>query len=438
MSYQEKIGEAKVLMDRAKEILNDKEASVEDKEKVEPLMEQAKALKAEAIQLKDIETSFYAEIEERGLEIVPPDPAASSEDLEGEFKDWADFLYSSWIANHKEASIRRVDPRLKYFKDDREEGMGERETKVMTEGVGASGGFLVPVEFMAQVQAIAASQGLIRPGATVIRMRRRQIQMPVLDQTGTTAGVPHWFGGMQFYWAEEATEKTHTEAEWRDVTLTAHKLIGYTTASDELVDDAAVSLADFISGPLGFAGGVNWMEDFSFLQGSGAGQPLGIINSGATITVNRTATLPPIGYGDLCDMVENFLPSGRGQWLITQSALSDLLQLSGPTGNPSYVWGNAVNGAPASLLGYPVRFVEKLPRIGTTGDVLLIDPMYYLIGDRQATTIESTQYDLWRFDKTSWRVVHRVDGQPWLSAPLTYQDGTTQVSPFVMLGAKST
>jgi regulation of enolase protein 1 (concanavalin A-like superfamily) len=29
--------------------------------------------------------------------------------------------------------------------------------------------------------------------------------------------------------------------------------------------------------------------------------------------------------------------------------------------------------------------------------------------------------------------VHRVDGQPWLNAPLTYQDGTTQVSPFVTL-----
>ena len=100
--------------------------------------------------------------------------------------------------------------------------------------------------------------------------------------------------------------------------------------------------------------------------------------------------------------------------------------------------GDATKGAPSTLLGYPVRFTEKNPRIGTVGDVLLIDPLYYLIGDRQATTVESTQFDMWRYDQTSWRVVHRVDGQPWLSAPLTYQDGTTQVSPFVMLGAKTT
>jgi len=31
-----------------------------------------------------------------------------------------------------------------------------------------------------------------------------------------------------------------------------------------------------------------------------------------------------------------------------------------------------------------------------------------------------------------------VDGQEWLSTPLTYEDGTTQVSPFVILGDKST
>jgi len=90
------------------------------------------------------------------------------------------------------------------------------------------------------------------------------------------------------------------------------------------------------------------------------------------------------------------------------------------------------------LFGYPVIFTEKTPTIGNAGDVILADMRYYLIGDRQATTIESTPYVQWQYDLTSWRAVHRVDGQPWLSAPLTLQDGTLQVSPFVILGAKST
>ena len=224
---------------------------------------------------------------------------------------------------------------------------------------------------------------------------------------------------------------------FRSVELVAHKLIGYTVASDELVADAAISLGDFLAGPLGFAGGVAWMEDYAFLRGSGAGQPLGVINAGATITVARQAVATPVQYVDLVNMLESFLPSGRGAWFITQSALSNLMTIQDPNG--SYVWQpNAREGMPQTIFGFPVFFTEKLPTVGNAGDVLLADWSYYLIGDRQATTIESTQYDQWRYDKTSWRVVHRVDGQPWLSTPLTLQDGTIQISPFVILGAKST
>jgi len=138
-------------------------------------------------------------------------------------------------------------------------------------------------------------------------------------------------------------------------------------------------------------------------------------------------------------MMENFLPSAQGIWVITQSAMADLIQLNGPTGNPSYIWQpNARDGIPGTLLGLPVIWTEKSPVIGVDGDVLLADWRYYLLGDRQAVTVESTQFDRWRYDETSWRMVHRVDGQPWLSAPLTLQDGATQVSPFVILGGKST
>jgi len=328
-----------------------------------------------------------------------------------------------------------VDARLQSFKDEPGESNEAREAKQMRENVGATGGFLVPTEFLAQLQAVMGESSIVRNRATIIRMRRRAIQIPVLDQTGTTAGVPHWFGGMQFYWHEEAQSKTLTTPNFRQIELVAHKLIGYTRASDELLDDAAISLADFLSGPLGMAGGIAWMEDFAFLRGSGAGQPLGVITAvnRPTIVVPRAAA-GAIGFADLANMMEEFLPSGRGVWVITQSAMSEMIQLAGPAGNPSYIWQpNARDGIPGSILGFPVIWSEKNPVLGAQGDVLLADFRYYLVGDRQATTIESTQFDRWRYDETSWRAVHRVDGQPWLSAPLTYQDGTTQVSPFVIL-----
>lgn len=431
---KEKNAAAKALFAKARAVLENPEAEAEEKEQVQKYIDDAKKLQGEAAQLQDIMKHADA-IVEREEDKQPDEDAKGKRKSATEFADWAEYLKSVWRANHP--SIKAApDPRLQGFKDKDEEAADEK--KDMAENVGATGGFLVPAEFLNQLQAVMAEDSLVRSRATVIRMRRRQINVPVLDQTTTTAGIPHWFGGMQFYWAEEASEKTEDDPNFRQAVLTAHKLIGYTRASDELVDDAAISISDFLSGPLGMSGGISWMEDYAFIRGTGAGQPLGVVNAGATITVNRAAQ-NTAGLVDLLNMLENFLPSGRGTWFYTQSALRELMEISGPAGNASYVFmPSAREGVPDTIFGYPAVRTEKCPRIGTAGDFILGDWRYYMIGDRQATTIESTKFDRWRYDQTSWRAVHRVDGQPWLSAPLTYEDGTTQVSPFVILGDKST
>jgi HK97 family phage major capsid protein len=404
-------------------------------------MEDAKRFKADAMQLKEIEAAKKDAIMHAQL------PAPSKEDKEfdrgqkkaregvaekGEFKNGGEFLEAVWLAMCAPSGPR--DPRLQFVKyDDAPALRGER--KDLTEGVGAAGGFLVPTQQETNLLSIRPEDTTVRRRATVIPMRRRAVQIPVLDQTSTTAGQPHWFGGMQFTWAEEAASKTQSDPSFRQIELVAHKLIGYTRASDELLEDSAISLDAFFNSPMGFTGGAAWVEEFTFLQGTGAGQPLGVINAGATITEGRN-TANTVVYDDLADMVEDFLPSGRGVWMISQSLMSDIIQLNGPTGNPSYIWqANARDGIPGQILGMPVIWTEKLPARGSAGDVVLADWSYYLIGNRQATTVESTKFDQWRLDLTSWRMVHRVDGQPWLSTSLTLQDGATAVSPFVILGA---
>jgi HK97 family phage major capsid protein len=449
-NWKDKLGEAHQLMEDIKALQANEEATAEDKAKIPEMLKDANMLRAEAGQLKEIEMSAL-ELEQEMRAVTEPDPEPEVEKHEtkdgngpsefnikdrrihgSDFKDGGEFLYASWLASIG----RKRDPRLAYFRE-KDESPGH-EKKQMVESVGASGGFLVPTEYLAQLQAVGPGDAIVRPRATKIRMRRRAIDIPVLNQTGTTAGIPHWYGGMIFYWAEEASEKTLTTASFKKVTLVAHKLIGYTRASDELLDDAAISLSDFISGPMGFVGGCTWHEDYTFLQGTGAGQPLGVINAGATITVNR-AGANAISYADLVNMLEAFLPSANGVWVANQSVMSNLMTMQdasgGAAGTGSYIWGSAADGVPARLLGLPIIFTEKVPRIGTAGDIGLYDFKYYLLGDRQATTVESTKFDKWAYDQTSWRVVHRVDGQPWLSTYLTYQDGTTTVNdpcPYVL------
>ncbi len=306
------------------------------------------------------------------------------------------------------------------------------ENKDLLEAIGASGGFVVPVEQGTNVFSVPGPVQAVRPRATRVPMRRRQIQWPVLDQTGTTSGRPHWYGGVLAKWTEEAGTKDETQPSFRQINLVAHKLVCYTEAVDELLEDAAVSLEALLGSA--FQGTIDWYEEEAFINGTGAGQPLGIIGAGATLGIARAAA-NAIGIVDIVNMLEAFQGTNP-IWHVTRQALSNLLQLNGPAGNASYVFiPNAREGMPATLFGYPVDYNEHCPALGSTGDIILADWKMYLIGDRQATTIDSTKLYKFQNDITSWRAVHRVDGQPWLSAPLTYSDGTTQVSPFVVLNA---
>jgi HK97 family phage major capsid protein len=302
------------------------------------------------------------------------------------------------------------------------------------EQTGATGGFLVPVEFRPELMGAVYEANPIRERATVIPMRRRQLAMPTLDQTGTTAGETRQHGGIVASWTEEATAKAETQPGFRQINLVAHKLVCYTEASDELLADEAVGLVAFLSGPMGFAGAIRWEEEYTFLQGTGAGQPLGILNAGATITVAR-ATANQINIADIFQMVSQH-HGDSPVWHISRAAMPQLLNLNGPAANPSYFWQPSLReGVPGTLMGFPLVWTEKLPALGTAGDIALCDWSYYLVGDRQATTIDSSMHYRFQYDLTAWRAVHRVDGQPWLSAPLTLADGTTQISPFVILGA---
>ncbi len=430
MTWRELLGKSHALFQEVKVILGNPEASAEDQAKVQKMIDDAKDMKARAIALKELEASVDDILPHLEAKAKIPDEGGSA--VPAQFKRWGEFLYAIWQAGHDNPAIRKMDDRLAgaFVKDDT-----PKEHKDMSGTTGAGGGFLIPAEFQATLMSKVGEVSIVRSRATVIPMRRRQLDVPVLDQTGTTAGQPHWFGGLRFYWAEEASEKTESDAKFKQISLVAHKLIGYTRASDELMDDSAISLEAFFSGPLGFAGGIAWMEDYAFLRGTGAGQPLGVINAGCTIVEGRQAA-NQVNIDDIIDMLEHFLPGGNGLWIASQSVLPSIYALNGPAGNASYVWiPNARDKAPGTLFGYPLVFSEKPPALGTQGDIGIYDLSYYLVGDRQNTTVESTKFDRWQYDQTSWRVVHRVDGQPWLSTWFTLQDGASTVSPFVILGA---
>ena len=443
MDPKEKIARGQQLLAEALAILQQEEKGAEEIEKSEKLRAEGKALLAEAAaQLEIVQEAQAAVDMAQKAGVASPKRADEVQPLE----DFGEYLVEVWKAGNPDYMRVPLHPALSRWKRDEGEPAHEAkfsgvnhwsEQKALAEGVGATGGFLVPTEFNATLQAFMHEKNPIRARATIVPMRRRAVQFPVLDQTGTAAGAPHQFGGIAAVWTEEAEQKDETDPAFRQLELVAHKLVCYTRASDELLDDSAVGLAAILTSQMGFVGAINWEEEFTFLQGTGAGQPLGVINAGATIVVARAAA-GTIGVADIMNMVMAH-QGDNPIWHISRSAMATLLQLNGPAANPSYIFiPNAREGMPATLMGFPIHWTEKTPVLGTQGDIVLADWTWYLVGDRQATTIESSIHERFRHDQTTWRAVHRVDGQPTLSTPLTLQDGATQISPFVILGDVAT
>ena len=345
--------------------------------------------------------------------------------------------YGNWNAQLKDSYVKVDDDPTPGF-DIKNMGWvkalrgASGERKDLTEAVGADGGFTVFPEYRSQLMALTEFMRFVRSRAMVIPMRARQITLPTLDQTGSTSGVANIYGGVIPKWTAEAASKEETQPAFRQMEIIAHKLICYTEASDELLADSAIGLETLLTTL--FGGAIANEEEWAFINGSGAGQPLGIVSPGCGVTIRHNrAAANAIGINDVFNLLSHFM-GNTPIWLAHQSTMPQILSMNGPAGNPSYVWiGNGRDAMPTTLMGYPIYFIENCATLGTEGDLILADWSKYVIGDRQTTTVDASKHFRFQNDLTSWRAVHRVGGRPWLSAPLTLRDGTTEVSPFVIL-----
>lgn len=424
---QDLMAQATARLGEAKTLLLDPKSTSEDIEKAERIKADVDVIKKRIAALQDIniqEQKFREHLSDPFGGSSSPNPEAAKK-----FGNWGE--YCKALAKWQLSKGKSVDPRLKFFEDEEPDVIDRKDMSSQTL---AGGGALIDVEQYNQLMAVQAPKSIIRPRATIIRMGKRQIEIPVLDQSQTlTAGVPAFFGGIQAYWQEEATAGTVSDAKFRKNTLTAHQLIGYTQVSNQLLSDADMSLADFLGGQMGFPGVISWMEDYAFLVGSGAGQPLGVLNAPAAVVVSRN-TSSHVKYDDFAKMESSFYGQD-GIWIASLGLKAEMLLMAGPSATNyagAYLWGNAQSSVPMQIMGRPIFFTDKTPALGTKGDLMLVDPKYYLIGDRQATTVDSSDQQNFKNNQTAFRVVHRVDGQPWLNAPITMQDNATY-SPFVVL-----
>lgn len=296
-----------------------------------------------------------------------------------------------------------------------------------------TGGFLIPPQLRTQILSVDPQDALVRPRANIIPAGDppdSSVTVPALDQTGSTNNM---FGGVTVSWIAEGETKPETQAALRNITLTPHEVAGYMTITDKLLRNWQAA-DGFVRGLL--RGAVNAAEDYAFLRGTGVNQPLGVINAGATYFVHR-AGANAISYADLVNMVARLLMRGNVNspiWSMPQQALPQIATMVDPEGH--YIWQANSNGAKdglaGALLGYPVRWNNRAPALGSKGDVILADWSFYMVKDGSGPFVAASEHVKFLENKTVIKIFWNVDGAPWLTAPL-YEENGYQVSPFVGL-----
>jgi HK97 family phage major capsid protein len=304
------------------------------------------------------------------------------------------------------------------------------EIKDLAEGTGASGGYLVPDQFMAEILKVDLEQSVVRSnGARIINMTSNKLMIPALDMDTNAAGSI--YGGVAAYWGSENGTMTETQPTFKRVTLEPKKLYGYCEDPNELEADAIVSMGSLLTQMFGEV--LAFEEDYAFLTNATPGRPQGIITAPAYITVSR-ATSSQVNTTDIINMMARFKGNmSRAKFFVNQSVLPYIYALQDPNG--SYIWApSAAAGSPGTLYGRPIVVTEKLPALGTTGDVLLADMGFYLIGDRAGMSVMTSEHFKFQNDQMAYRVTKRVDGQVWLDSAITPRAGGSTLSPFVGIG----
>lgn len=256
-----------------------------------------------------------------------------------------------------------------------------------------------------------------------------------VDETSRATGSRG--AGIRVYTNTELGSFTASKPQFKKIRVEPTKLTGLYYASGEWVRNVTF---------LGQEMRQLFGEEFAFkcqdlvVRGSGAGEALGVLNSGCLVSVAKETgqAAATINTTNLSKMWARF--SGRNPvWFINRDCGPQLDVLSIPAGTgalePRFVTYDAMGIL--RIKGAPVIEIEQCETVGTVGDIMLCDWGQYLSADKGDIMEASSIHVEFIYDQETFRFIMYFDGQPrWSSAIRPYK-GSNTVSPFVALATRS-
>lgn len=302
-------------------------------------------------------------------------------------------------------------------------------------GVDADGGYLVETDKAAGFLSTAMETGVLASRCTQQTVGPNSDSfsyLAVKDRDRTTRS------GLTVYRKGEAELMASSgKAKLVERELRLEDMYGTVYVTNRMLRDAA-AMSEYIKRELRKE--LAFKLDYEIFQGNGAGQCLGILNSGLPVSVAKESAqaADTIVAENVVKMLGRFHGNmASAAWYVNQDCLPQLpLMKIGDT--PIFVPGGSFANAPFGiLLGKPIVPIEFCKTVGDKWDIVLGDFSEYLLIRKGGVEEAESMHVRFLYDETAFRFITRSNGQPMHDSPITPLNGSNTLSPFVTLDARA-
>lgn len=269
---------------------------------------------------------------------------------------------------------------------------------VLSEGVDADGGYLVPEDFECNIVMALEEENVIRSLAKVITTQHER-KIPVATGHSTAQ------------WTAENAAYTESNPTFGQKQIDAFKLTDLCRVSVELLQDSAFDIEDYLMKEFARAFGI--AEEEAFCVGTGTNQPTGIFTAnGGTVGVTAAAN-NAITADELISLVYALKSPYRrnAKFLMNDATISAIRKLKDLNG--AYLWQPSLQaGQPDRLLGYDLYTSPYVPTMAAGAlTVAFGDFKNYWIGDRAGRTVQRLNELYATNGQIGYVATERVDGK---------------------------
>jgi len=298
------------------------------------------------------------------------------------------------------------------------------------------GGFLVPESFS---PGFLTTRPEVDP--TVGRVTSIPMATPIVklnarvDKNHATSVS----GGLTVNRRTETQAITSSRMEMEQISLEATGLFGLTFVTQELMERSAISVAALLSQGFG--------DEFSSailnekINGTGVGEYLGVLNSGAKIEVAKEGgqSADTIVGENVVNMRARVWGYSNAIWIANHDTYPQLAALNiseGTTGITSFYQASLTEDRPDMLLGRPIFYSEYAQTLGDAGDIFVVDWSQYLEGTLSGMRSAESMHVRFLEHENTFKFWMENDGAPWWRTALTPKNGST-LSPIVSLAVRA-